>query len=163
MHKRAGRSRVAFAHALVPGFRSEDMWDVRGAAAEGQSPGCSMGAGMAVAAGDGHARLGEPKLRTDYVDDALLGRIHVKKPDTEVAAVLLQGFNLLFSDGIEDWRAARLGGGVVVHRGEGAERLPNFASGTAKAFKPLRGRDLGGGGQGYVKPRPLAVRGPGNS
>ncbi len=116
-----------------------------------------MGAGVAVAADDGHARLGESKFGADYVDNALLGRIHVKKPDAEGAAVLLQRFNLLFSDGIENRRTTRLCRNVVVNCGEGAQRLTNFASGHTKPFKRLWRRHLVDEVQIHVQERLLPV------
>ena len=43
--------------------------------------------GVAVAADDGHARLGAALLRADDVDDALIVARHVVELDAELAAV----------------------------------------------------------------------------
>ena len=49
------------------------MLHLGGADPEGQRPEGAMGGGVGVAADDGHARLGDPLLGTDDVDDALAG------------------------------------------------------------------------------------------
>ena len=46
--------------------------------------------GVAVAAGDGHARLGQAVFGSDDVDDALVGAGQVEKRHAELAAVVLE-------------------------------------------------------------------------
>ena len=96
------------------------MPDLAGADAEGQRAECAVGAGVAVAADDGHARLGDAHLRPHHVDDALhIGPSMSQRVMPKSSAVLAQ--------------RAHLGGGVagpqrdvdiargdgVVHGGEG--------------------------------------------
>jgi len=79
-----------------------------------------VSAGMAVAADDDHSWLGKSEFGADYVDDALLGRIHVKEADAELAAICLQGLDLTLRDWVENRSAARLGGNVVINCRDGA-------------------------------------------
>ena len=52
-------------------LRREHVADLRRADAERHGAECAVRRGVAVAAGDGHARLRQPQLRPDDVDDAL--------------------------------------------------------------------------------------------
>ena len=77
----AGRS-PSTVTAMVPGpvlgqgLGGEHVLDLAGADAEGQGAERAVGGGVAVAADDGHARLGEALLGADDVDDALAGVAH---------------------------------------------------------------------------------------
>ena len=62
--------------ALGQGLGGEHVLDLAGADAEGQRAEGAVGGGVAVAADDGHARLGEALLGPDDVDDALAGVAH---------------------------------------------------------------------------------------
>ena len=66
----------------------------RGADAVRQRPEGAVGRGVAVAADDGHARLGPALLRADDVDDALADVADAVVLDAEVLGVLLQGLDL---------------------------------------------------------------------
>ena len=48
------------------------MRDLGSADAEGQRTERTVGAGVAIATDDRHARLGQPLLRPNHMDDALL-------------------------------------------------------------------------------------------
>ncbi len=63
----------------------EDVLDLAGADAEGQRAERAVGAGVAVAADDRHAGLGDAELRADDVDDALAGVAHGVQADAELA------------------------------------------------------------------------------
>ena len=52
-----------------------------------------MGRGVAVAADDGLAGLGDAELRPDDVDDALRG-LNGRRAEPEIGAVLLQRLDL---------------------------------------------------------------------
>ena len=79
-------------HRLGPGLRQrlgrQDVLDLAGADAEGQRAERAVGAGVAVAADDGHARLGQAQFRADDVDDALPPGVEVVERDAELLAVL---------------------------------------------------------------------------
>ena len=77
--------------ALRQALRRQHVLDFGSADAEGQRAKRAVSAGMAVAADDGRAGLGQPEFGADDVDDALVGRIHVEQGNAEFFAVLLQG------------------------------------------------------------------------
>ena len=79
-----------FRLALRQALGGQHVLDFGGANAEGQRAERAMGAGVAVAAYDGHARLGQSEFRTDDVHDALVGRIHVEQRNAEIFAIFLQ-------------------------------------------------------------------------
>ncbi len=75
-------------HRLRPrlrqALRSQDVLHLRRANAEGQGPQGTVGAGMAVAADDGHPRLGQAQLRANDVDDPLLLAVQVVEGNAEL-------------------------------------------------------------------------------
>ena len=98
----------------------QHVLDLGGADAEGERAEGAVGGGMAVAADDRQAGLGEPQLGADHVHDALaLGAQRVDR-DPELGAVALQGLDLdarqLVGDQPRDGGA--VGGHVVVGRGD---------------------------------------------
>ena len=72
-----GRQRALDGHGHGAGpllrqrLGGQHVLDLAGADAERQRPEGAVGRGVAVAADDGHARLGQTLLRADDVDDAL--------------------------------------------------------------------------------------------
>ena len=60
----------------------------------GKRPECAMGGGMAVAADNGHARLGAALLGPHHVDDAVADISHRKKFNPVVFDIALQGLEL---------------------------------------------------------------------
>ena len=84
----------------------QDVFDLAGADAEGQGAECAMGAGVTVAADDGHAGLGEAQLGSDDVDDALVLVVEVEELHAELRAVLTQGVDLGAGDGVGDGAAS---------------------------------------------------------
>ena len=73
--------------ALEQALGGQDVLDLAGADAEGQGAEGAVGGGVAVAAHDGHARLGQAQLGADHVDDALLRAAEAVQRDAEFAAV----------------------------------------------------------------------------
>ena len=77
-------------HGLRPhlgqGLGGQHVLDLAGADAEGQRTERAVGRGVAVAADDGHARLGPALLGPDDVDDALVGVAHREAGDAELGA-----------------------------------------------------------------------------
>ena len=66
----------------------QDVLDLAGADAESQRAKRTMGGGVAVAANDGHARLGQAQFRTDDVHHALVVAVQTEKADAVITAVL---------------------------------------------------------------------------
>src|ERR1017187_2016782 len=119
------------------------MLDFAGAYAERECAKCAVGAGMRVAADDGHAGLGDAQFGTDDMYDALIARVDVVELDAEVCAVLAQRGDLRGRDLVDDVEAALEGGRyIVVHSGDGTVGAADLAASEAQAFKGLRRRDL---------------------
>ena len=131
-----------FRLALRQALRGQHVLDFRCANAECQRAECAMRAGVAVAADDGHARLGESEFGADDVHDALVGRVHVEQRDAEFLAILLQRLDLEGGNRVGDGSAARLGRNIVVDRGDRPVGLAHPASGRAQAVEGLRRGDL---------------------
>ena len=122
----------------------EDVLDLGGADAERQRAERAVRRGVAVAADDRHARLGEPELGPDDVDDALQRRAEAVERDAELGAVALERLDLdaaeLVLDELGDRRA--VGGAVVVGGRDRAIGPADRAAGQAQAVEGLRARDL---------------------
>ena len=114
------------------------MLDLGRADAEGQRAEGAMGRGMAVAADDGHARLGQALLRPDDVDDALADVVHGIVRHAEVARVLLQRLDLDAAFLVGDALAAVAGRHVVVGDGQRGLGAPDLAAGKPQSFEGLR-------------------------
>jgi hypothetical protein len=85
--------------------------------------------GVAIAADDGEARLGDAELGADDVHDALISAVHVEEAHAGLRAVAHQGFELAARVGIEDGEQAILRRDGMVHDGEGQLGATNFATG----------------------------------
>ena len=81
------RDAKSFGQRLRQTLRGQNVFHFRSADAERQRAECSVGAGVAVAADDGHARLGQAQLRADDMHDPLLRRMHVVERNAELGAV----------------------------------------------------------------------------
>ena len=79
-----------FGSPLQQALGREHMSDLGGADAEGERAEGAMGAGVAVAADDGLARLRQAELRADHVHDAALLAAAAEQLDAELGAVALQ-------------------------------------------------------------------------
>ena len=93
---------------------------------------------MAVAAYDGHPRLGEAQLGTDDVHDALFGRAKVEQTHAELAAVAAHHFDLRPRVGIGDRLGAVGGRNIMVLGAEGAVERADFAPAVAQRLESLR-------------------------
>jgi len=96
-----------------------------------------VGAGVGIAAHQGHAGLGEALLRADDVNDALAPVIHAELVEAEVVAVGVQGLHLGAGYCIGDARVAIRGGDVVVRRGQHGIDAPQLAAVHAQALEGL--------------------------
>ena len=88
--------RHGFRFALQQALRGQHVANFAGADAEGQRSERAMRGGVAVAAHDRHAGLGQAQFRCDHVDDAALGRLHVEQFDAVFGAVAGQRIDLGF-------------------------------------------------------------------
>src|ERR1700730_2052467 len=114
------------------------MLDFRCSDAEGERAKRAMGAGVTVAADDGHARLREPQFGADHVHDSLVGRVHVEQRYCKLSTVVLQGLDLTRGNRVPNRSTARLGRNIVVYGRDRSLRLPYPASRRAKAIECLR-------------------------
>ena len=109
-----------------------------GADAEGDGAEGAVSGGMRVAAGDGHARLGEPQLRPDDVDDPLIFRIQPEEGDAVLGDVALQRLVHLLGERIAQRPHLAIGGHDVVHRGEGALGIQHRQAAFLQHLERLR-------------------------
>ena len=115
----------------------EHVLDLARADAEGQRADGAVGRGVAVAADDGHPRLGEAQLGPDHVHDALVGVAHRVAGDAELLAVGREHLELLGRDGVGH-RLVDVGRRhVVVGRRHGEVGSAHAASGQAQAVEGL--------------------------
>ena len=121
-------------------LRGEHVLDLGGADAEGERPEGAVRRGVAVAADDRHAGLGEAQLRADDVDDALVGVTHRIEADAELLAVAAQRLDLDLRHGVGD--RARRRRDVVVLGGEGEIGAAHRATGESQAVERLWARHL---------------------
>ena len=139
---------VADAHrlglALDEALGGQHVLDLARADAEGQRAEGAVGGGVAVAADDRHARLGDAELGPDDVDDALAVGAQRVERDAELLAVALERLDLHAAELVADARRDRraVGGHVVVGRGQRAVGPAHRAPGEAQAVEGLRARDL---------------------
>ena len=121
----------------------EDVLDLAGADAEGQRAEGAVGRGVAVAADDGHARLGEALLGADDVDDALAGRRPSGSSVMPNSAALARSTSTcLARDRIGDGLVDVRGRDVVVLGGDGQVGPAHAAAGQAQAVEGLGRGDL---------------------
>ena len=129
-------------HRLRPGLRQglggEDVLDLAGADAEGQRAERAVGAGVGVAADDGHAGLGQPELRADDVDDALVDVAERVQPDAELLGVAAQRLDLRAAHGVGDRLVPVERRDVVVLGGEGEVGAAYATARQAQAVEGLR-------------------------
>jgi hypothetical protein len=144
----AGRQLAVHGHrhllraVLRQGLGGQHVLDLAGADAEGQRAERAMGRGVAVAADDGRARLGEAELRADDVHDALVAVAHRGEPDAELGGVLAQRLDLGAADRVGDRREDVQRRDVVVLGGHRQVGTADLAAGRAQAVEGLRAGDL---------------------
>ena len=120
----------------------EHVLDFRGADADGERAERPVRRGVAVAADDRHAGLGQSLLGADDVDDALARVVHREQANAELGAVLLEGLDLEARFGLLDALRAVGGGHVVVGHRERRLGPAHLAAGGAQAVERLRAGDL---------------------
>ena len=133
-HVHLHRLRLPLRQAL----RRQHMLHLRRPNSKRQRPKCSVRRGMTVAAHNRHSRLCHPQLRTNHMHDPLIGRIHIKQPNTKLLAIRLQRGNLLRRNQVGDRSSPRLGRNIVIDSRHGASRLPHLPSCRSQSIKRLR-------------------------
>ena len=123
-------------------LRGEHVLDLGGADAEREGAERAVRGGVGVAADDRHAGLGEPELRADDVDDALLDVAERVQTDAVLGGVATQRLDLRAADGVLDRLVPVERGDVVVLGGEGQVGTAYGAPGQSQAVEGLRGRHL---------------------
>ena len=124
--------------ALGEGLGGEDVLDLRSPDAERQCPEGTMGRGVAVAADDRHAWLGEALLGPDHVHDPLVLVSHGVTGHAELRAVRVEGFELPARDRVLHAAARSRGGHVVVGSRDREGRSPYASACQPQPFECLR-------------------------
>ena len=109
-----------------------------GADAERDRAERAVRAGVAVAADDRHAGLGQAELRADHVHDALLDVAERVQADAELLGVATQRLDLGAGDGVGDRLVPVERGDVVVLGGEGEVGAAHGAAGEPQPVERLR-------------------------
>ena len=134
------------------------MLNFRSSNAKCERSKCAVSAGVTVAADNRHAGLREAQLRSNYMHDSLVGRVHIEQRNSEVPAILLQRLNLPGRNVIGDGSATRFSRNVVVDRGHCTIRLTHSAFCSAQTVKSLRRSHLVDEMQIDIQKRKLAGR-----
>ena len=116
IHPDAAHLELAHGQALA----GEHVAHLAGADAEGDRTKGTVGGGVGVAAGDGHARLGEAQLRGDHVHDALTATAEAMQGDAVLSAVGLKRGEHLLGQRVGEGPCLGGGGHDVIHRGHRA-------------------------------------------
>ena len=101
-----------------------------------------MGGGMGIAAGDGHAWLSQPKLRSNHVHDALTTTTEAVQGDAMALAVAFQGAEHLLRQRVGEGPGLACGGNDVIHRRHGALRAAHRKTLVVEGSESLRAGDL---------------------
>jgi hypothetical protein len=120
----------------------EDVAHLGGSDAKGDGSEGAMGRGVAVAAGDGHAGLGETQLGPDDVHHALLATRGAEEADPGLLGVALEGDHHLLGQVVGQRSRLVVGGDDVVDGCEGALGEAHRQTQIAKHREGLGARDL---------------------
>src|SRR5579875_1268553 len=113
------------------------MFHLAGADAEGEGAKGAVGAGVAVAAHNGHAWLRKAKLRPDHVNNALTATVNAVEGNAELLAVPLQSLHLGAGDGVGHREVAIGCRHVMVHCRHREIGAAHLTSGQSQAFEGL--------------------------
>ncbi len=109
---------------------------------EGESAERSVSGRVAVATRDGHARLREPQLGADDVDDALRATLQVEEWNAMNAAVTLEGRGHRFGHDVGEGPRLPVGGHDVIHRRERPVRRTHGPPARGEHVERLRAGDF---------------------
>ena len=132
--------------ALQQALGRQHMANLRRADAEGQGPEGAVRRRMAVAADDGHPRLGQAQLRSHDMDHAAIRRTPAGQVDAVPLAVLFQpmhlGLGLGGDIGLKPVQPGRQGRGRMVQSREGLVRATDLQAPRLDLGEGLRAGDL---------------------
>ncbi len=123
-------------------LRREDVGDLARADPERDRAERPVRAGVAVAADDRHAGLGQPELRPDDMHDPLEAAAEVEQLHAELAAVPLDRRHHLFGEGIDEGTGLAVGRDDVIDGGDGPLGVGDRQSAFAEHREGLRAGDL---------------------
>ena len=136
------RDLVGLRPALEQALGREDHLDLARPDPERERAERAVRGRVRVAAHDRHARLRQPELRPDDVDDALVRVAEPVERDAELAAVVLELADLRGGHLVEDRQVARRRRNGVVGGRDGPLGVPDAEAAPAQAGERLRARDL---------------------
>ena len=115
-------------------LRRQHVAHLRRADAERDGAERAVRGGVAVAAGDRHARLRQPQLRADHVDDALVAAVEIEQPDAVLAAVPLERGEHVLGHHVEERPPLIARRDDVIDGADGALRASPRASPRARSM-----------------------------
>ena len=124
------------------GLGGEDIADLTGTNPKGNGSECTVGGGVGISAGDGHAGMRETLFRTDNMDDALLAGWQIKKGNTEFLTIFSECLQHLCRKTIGKWFNLVLRWNDMIDGGEGSLRVGDGESKVPQHPKSLGAGDL---------------------
>ena len=124
------------------GLGGQDVLDLGGTDTEGEGPEGAVSGGVGVATDHRHAGLGQAQLRTDGVDDPLVGVSQGVQPHPELGAVGAQGLDLSAAGDVGDRQVDVHSGRVVVLGGDRQVGTTHRAPGQTQPLEGLGAGDL---------------------
>ena len=138
LHPDAAHLELVHGQALA----GQHIAHLAGADAKGDRTEGAVGGGVGIAAGHGHAGLGEAQFGRNHVHDPLAAAAEAVQGDGVVGAVDLQGGQHRLGQGIGEGPSLGGGGHDVVHRGHGALRVPHREPQIPQGCEGLGAGDL---------------------
>ena len=130
---------ISFRLLLKQALGRKHVLHLTGTDAKGQRAERAVRGRVTVAANDSEARLGEPKLRADHMDDAAVGALHAVEADAELGGVGLHLFDLRSSQRVRNGQRGIMRRDGVIHGGDGLIGPADFESALAQAGERLWG------------------------
>ena len=133
IHPDAAHLELGHGQALA----GQHITHLAGADAKGDRSKGAVGGGVRIAAGHGHAGLGEPQFGGDHMHNPLAATAEAMEGDAVVSAIALQGLQHRFGQGVGK-RPCLVGGGHdVVDRGHGALGMEHAEAEVEETSKGL--------------------------
>ena len=123
-------------------LRGEHVTDLAGSDAKSNGSKSAMRGCMGIAAGDCRARLSDPLLRSDDVNDALLAARKVEELDPVIVAIFTKGLDHGIRESIAEGLLALIGRNDVIHGCKGAGRVENLQTQIPQHAECLWAGDL---------------------
>ncbi len=123
-------------------LRGEHVTDLAGSDAESDSAEGAVGGRVGITAGNRVARLSDPLLRADDVNDALLTARKIEKLDPMIVAIFPKRLDHSIRKSITEWLVALVGRNDVVYGCKGAGRVENLQTQIPQHSECLWAGDL---------------------